>query len=331
MRQEAYTYVKGHCGWDAVTLLFGDEIPAGEEHRIANTLFAPPCTGGIEIGFMYPPEHDEDIRLRIIDSTTKTWLPMCGGMSQVIGLAAFQTDIQTRFALQKTGVQRRVNVQTDSGLVPIDITFDGNRPGRIDTQMPEYSDFLYRDGVSEVTVEGIPAIKVGYFLIFKLDDLQKAYPQAEFRHRGPGSDLELLGEIQMRYLRDQDLKCSTLYSMIYDLHPEEDGQARIFTRFFRGKGVPQATLLEAQCGTGTIAVGIAMAERNELPFSGNSGEVLFEWGSQNHTTDPYGLRKSILKLELDHQKVINTSFSHNIVELQSQGKVYLPNFTHRLF
>ena len=56
MQQEAYQFVRGHCGWDLVTLLNGEEIPQGEEHNVAHTLFAPPCNGGVEVGFMYPPE-----------------------------------------------------------------------------------------------------------------------------------------------------------------------------------------------------------------------------------------------------------------------------------
>ncbi|MCF8105847.1 MAG: hypothetical protein K9K64_10205 [Desulfohalobiaceae bacterium] len=331
MKQQAYRYVKGHCGWDSVTLLYGDEIPVGREHRIAHLLLDPPSHGGIEIGFMYPPEGKEDIRLRIIDSTTRTWLPMCGGMSQVIGLAAFQTDIQQHFHLRKKHPQTTIRIKTDSGLVPIDVGFKGDRPAAIKTRMPDYPDYLYDEGLFPVDVRGIPAMKCGYFLIFRLDDLQRAYPKAEFRHRGPGSDLELLAEIQSAYIRDQGLSASTLYSMIYDLNPEEDGDARIFTRFFKGRGRPQATLFEAQCGTGTIAVGMAMAARKELPFTGNKGRILFEWGSAELTPDPYGLRKSILNMELENDRLISASFSHNIVELQSEGIVYLPSFKHSLY
>ena len=331
MKQEAYTYIKGHCGWDSVTLLQGNEIPIGQEHRIAHLLLNPPCHGGIEIGFMYPPEGKEDIRLRIIDSTTKTWLPMCGGMSQVIGLAAFQTSMEQQFRLRKQYPKTRILIGTDSGLVPVDVRFDGGCPAEITTLMPDYPSYMYNEGVRPVNIRGIPAMKIGYFLVFKLDDLQRAYPDAEFRHRRPDSDLEVLGDIQAEYLQNQRLPGSTLYSMLYDLHPEEDGDARIFTRFFKGKGVPQTTPLEAQCGTGTIAVGMAMAARKELPFTGNTGQILFEWGSRRLTPDPYGLRKSILNLELQGDYLISASFSHNIVELQSAGTVYLPSFNSRLY
>jgi len=331
MNQKAYQYVKGHCGWDSVTLLYGQEIPAGEEHRIAHTLFEPPCSGGVEIGFMYPAEGDENIRLRIIDSTTRTWLPMCGGMSQVIGLAAFTTSMRDKFKIEKRLPSTLINVQTDSGLVPIEVEFGGDGISRVTTHMADYARFLYQDGVEAVTVRGIPAMKVGYFLIFKMDDLNQAYPDVEFGHRRPGPHMELLGAIQQEYLRERHINASTLYSMIYDLHPEDGGDARIFTRFFKGKGVPQPTPLEAQCGTGTIAVGIAMAEKDELHFQGKRGQVVFEWGSRRLTQDPYGARKSFLDMELGQGRITWAGFGHNVVELQTVGTVYLPSFEHKLF
>jgi hypothetical protein len=331
MHQEAYQYIKGHCGWDSVTLLYGEEIPAGEEHRIAHALLEPPCSAGVEIGFMYPPEGEENIRLRVIDSTTRTWLPMCGGMSQVIGLAAFTTSMQEKFKIKKRLPATRVDVQTDSGLVPIEVNFDGDRISRVTTHMADYARFLYQDGVRPVIVRGIPAMKVGYFLVFKMDDLKGAYPDVEFGHRRPGAHMELLGEIQQEYLREQGIDAATLYSMIYDLHPEDGGDARIFTRFFKGKGVPQSSPMEAQCGTGTVAVGIAMAEKGELPFSGARGQVVFEWGSRRLTPDPYGARKSFLDIKLEKGRLDWAGFGHNVVELLSVGTVYLPSFEHKLF
>lgn len=331
MQQEAYQFVRGHCGWDLVTLLNGKEIPKGEEHRIAHTLLEPPCNGGVEIGFMYPPENGGDIRLRIIDSTTRTWLPMCGGMSQVIGLAAHTTWMREKFNIEKCLPSSLIKVETDSGLVPIETTFEQDNISRVTTHMPDYPQFLYQDGVRAVTVRGIPGMKVGYFLVFKMDDLKRAYPDAEFGHRRPGAHMELLGEIQQQYLNEQGIDAPTLYGMIYDLHPEDGGDARIFTRFFRGKGVPSPTPLEAQCGTGTIAVGIAMAENGDLPFRGDKGQVVFEWGSGRLTQDPYGTRKSILNLELENGHLAWAAFSHNVVELLSVGTLYLPSFKHKLF
>ena len=330
MRQENYQFIKGHCGWDSVTLLFGEDIPSGEEHRIAHTLLEPPCQGGVEIGFMYPGQGQDDMRLRIIDSTTRTWLPMCGGMSQVIGLAAYTTRMKERFGFSANSPSSLIKVRTDSGLVPIETFFQNDAVSRVKTHLPDYADFLYQEGVRPVMVRDIPAIKVGYFLVFTMKDLKKAYPNAEFGHRGPGSDWELLGEIQKDYLIQEAIEAPTLYSMLYDLDPEAGGDAKIYTRFYRGKGVPPPTPLEAQCGTGTVAVAVAMAERGELPFSGSKGEIVFEWGNKL-TNDPYGVRKSVLEMKMEQGRVVWSAFSHNVVELIGVGDLHLPSFKSKLF
>lgn len=239
MDQQDLDYVKGHCGWDSVILVCGDQVPDGEEHRIAHTLLAPPCSGGVEVGFLYPSKkNDVDIRLRIIDSTTGTWLPMCGGMSQVIGLACMTTAMQDHFRIEKKYPSTRVNVLSDSGLVPIDITFEHGRIAMITTHLPDYVDYLYKDGVRPVNIGKIPAMKVGYFLVFKMADLIQAHPGMEFGHRRSGPALDLLGEIQMAYMKKENITAPTLYSMIYDHHPEKRAMQGYLPAFSRGKGFP---------------------------------------------------------------------------------------------
>ncbi len=48
-------FVKGHCGWDTVTLVVGEEVPEGKEIETALKILDPPINGGIEVGFMYRP------------------------------------------------------------------------------------------------------------------------------------------------------------------------------------------------------------------------------------------------------------------------------------
>jgi len=69
----------------------------------------------------------------------------------------------------------------------------------------------------------------------------------------------------------------------------------------------------------------------ELPFKATRGQVIFEWGSRHLMPDPYGVRKSILDVEMEGDRVAWAAFSHNVVELQSAGTVYLPSFTHKLY
>jgi len=193
MKTKGISFVKGHCGWDIVTLLVGEQIPPGKEIETALKIISPPVSGGIEVGFMYQTDEGEDIRLRIVDSTMK------------------QQDIE----------------------------------------------------------EG-------------------------------------------------------LYSILYDLNAEGPGQARAFSRFYEKTPSAISMPWEFQCGTGTVAVGIAMAEQGKLPFKGDKGKVVFEWGSQKLTPDSYGIRTSELNIVLEEKQIVSASFSHSVIEILCEGQLTVP-------
>ena len=69
-----------------------------------------------------------------------------------------------------------------------------------------------------------------------------------------------------------------------------------------------------------------MAELGELPFDGDTGTVVFEWGSQRLTPDPYGIRTSELKMGLQNDRVVTAGFSHSVIEILCEGKLILPNY-----
>jgi len=333
--QESYNFVRGHSGWDAVTLLYGEQIPKGREHEIALSLLYPPLFGGAEVGFLYKPEKKEDIRLRIIDRTTRTWLPMCGGMSQVIGKASIETELKDYFKIKVKEPVTTINVQTDSGLVPIESEVSGGEVKRVWTNMSYYAEYLYKEGVKPVNILGVDAVKTGYFLVINMDSLKKKYPKCDFRYRGPGPQWEALKEVLSAYIRQEGMDKQSQYSMLYDMHPEGEGDARIWTRLARLDTQPAVDpyglTMEGLCGTGTIAVGLAMAENGDLKVKDGPVEVEFEMGSKSISKDPYGSRKTVMKMNVKKGKVVNASFSHSVIELLATGKVYLPKRSLELY
>ncbi len=46
----SFRFVKGHCGWDTVTLVVGEEVPEGKEVATAHTILDPPINVGIGDG-----------------------------------------------------------------------------------------------------------------------------------------------------------------------------------------------------------------------------------------------------------------------------------------
>jgi len=177
-------------------------------------------------------------------------------------------------------------------------------------------------------------MRVGYFLILKTDELEKSYPDVEFAQRSPGPRLDILRRLHEAYMRERRIE-DGLYSMLYDMNHEAPGQTRLFSRFYDASGITISMPWESQCGTGTVAVGIATAAQGELSFQGDAGTVVFEWGSQRWTPDPYGGRATELNLKLQNdrvegfgktERVLSVGFSHSVIEVLCEGRLTLPDY-----
>ncbi len=80
-------FVKGHCGWDTVTLVVGEEVPEGKEIETALKILDHPISGGIEDGLYSMLRHASRrpgqgavfptvLQCRPIDSRHRLGVPM---------------------------------------------------------------------------------------------------------------------------------------------------------------------------------------------------------------------------------------------------------------
>ena len=146
-------FVKGHCGWDALTLLTDGQIPPARELEAALKILAEPISGGLEVGFLGRGDLPHEIRLRMVDSTARTWIPMCGGMSQVIGKALIETFLREHFNVDTSPSQQDFSLRTPTGIVPIRIAIAGGRAERVTSVMDEFAAFLYAGGIEPLTLD----------------------------------------------------------------------------------------------------------------------------------------------------------------------------------
>jgi len=312
-------FIKGHCGWDILTLVIGEQVPVGREYETALKIVDAPVNGGIEVGLMYPPDEKGDIPVKILNAAERDWIPMCGGMTQVIGKAVVETFLKDYYKI--VPVENRVTIQlrTDSSCIPIKVDVKNNQATKVTTVMDDYIAYLNPSKVEQFSVQNVPVAKVGYFIIINIDALTEQFAGIDFTQRSPGKHWEILDEIYL-ICKQKQKDDDELYIMLYDMHPEGEGQARFFPRFYHENP------WEFQCGTGTIATGIGMAAMGDLPFKGDKGTVLVEWGSHKATPDPYGIRTSEINLGLKDGHVCSASFSHNIIEILSEGKLTIPKY-----
>ena len=318
-------FVKGHCGWDTVTLLLAGEIPPQQELEAALKIIDIPVSGGLEVGFMGRGEREGEIRLRMAESTTRNWIAMCGGMSQVIGKALVETGLGDHFNLNLSGPKLTVKLLTDSGVIPIEIDIEHAKARQTTTVMDAYAAFSYKCGIEPLVLDGVRGLQVDRFIIVDIAALEARHPGIDFTRRDPGQHLEIVNALLRTFQRHCGSATGAV-GMLYDDRPEGPGRFRIYPRFFSADLAAAKIPYEFQCGTGTVAVGVALAHHNQLPFKEQQGRIVFEWGSQRATPDPYGIRTSQLNLVLQDGLVSKASFTHSVVELLAEGTLHLPQY-----
>jgi len=317
-------FVRGHCGWDVVTLLPEGLIPASEELATSVKILSAPLDGGLEVGWLGRGARPDEITLRMVNSTTRSWIPMCGGMTQVIGKALLETFFQQHFAIDRSQPLLHLKLITPSGAIPIRIESQNGRFLRVTTRMDNYVAFAYQRGIDSLVLEGVPVQRIGTYAVIDLLKLERRYPGVDFTRRDPGPHLELVNEV-LRAFRSH-MKLSGVNGMLYDDRPEGPGRFRVFPRFYSDDLAAARIPWEFQCGTGSIVVAMALAHEGRLPFTRGKATALLEWGSHRSTPDPYGIRTSSLDLELDSGRVSKASFSHDVVEILAEGRLTVPGY-----
>jgi hypothetical protein len=317
-------FVKGHCGWDVVTLLPEGQIPASEELASAIKIVSTPIDGGLEVGLMGVGASPDEIRLRMVSSTAKDWIPMCGGMTQVIGKALVETFLREHFKVDTSQAVLRIKLMTASGEVPIQIDILHGKVSKVTTTMDSYLSYLYREGVEPLVLRGIPLLRMGTYAVIDVAALEKRHADIDFTRRDPGPHLNVVNDVLRAFGRR--LGVQGVNAMLYDQRPEGPGQYRVFPRFYSDDLAAARLPWEFQCGTGSIAVAMTLAHERRLPFTTDKGEVLFEWGSYMRTRDPYGIRTSQLVLELKDKRVTRAAFSHSVIEILAEGRLTLPDY-----
>jgi len=310
MNERRIDFIKGHMGGDEVVLLYGDQMPKGREYEVAECVLRRPSIGGHNSGLMWKSDA-EGISLKILDGTAGTYFGMCGGLTQVLGKAIVETDLAGRLGLTLTEPRTDLILETDVGPVGLDIRHRNGRMDRVYTDMTAFVENCYALGIEAIRVAEINAFRIGSFLVVNADAAKSAHPEATFE-RMEDRELRILQQAQREY--NEHVGKNEANFSLYDLHsPSHSGRLAfphgLETRYY-----------EPSCGTGTVAVGIAMVEAGELSRDG-SVALLLETGG-----DIYSIGgPDVMELELDVHggRVVRARISHSLVEILAVGCLWI--------
>ena len=311
------SFIKGHMGGNEIILLNGEEIPPGRDLEVALQVLYPPNIRGHEVGLLYPAKGNDHLKVKIVGGISKEFISMCGGLTQVLGKALIMTNLRQQLNLSTTDPITAVVLETPAGPAKITFALNNNSVEYILTDMTAFAKECYYYGIESLNVFGVHVMRVGKFLVANADAIYQAYPDIDLENIEPKT-LHVLRNMQEEFNELRFPDAPTANFSVYDLHPlnAEDTGRVIFPH-----GIAKDRI-EPACGTGTVAIGLAMAESGEIDyFESGRAQLLFESGGT--TFQIGGPDITTLKLELQDRKVTKTAFSHSSVEIIAMGQLWI--------
>jgi len=310
-------YVKGHMGGNEIVLLDGSQISPNRYVDVGLSAMESPSVHGDQTGVLLKPKGSGDIRVKIVDRTTRGFITMCGGLSQVLPKALGETYLGKRFGIRKP--IKKIDLETDLGIVRISVKGVKGETVAF-TDMSKFVDECYHRGLSQIQVSGVNALKIGKFLVVEASEILKSHPAANFVSMNQVAK-EVLLDMQ-RDFDDQHLtpEANADYSL-FDMYPGDSTHGRVLFPH----SIPIGHI-EPSCGTGTIAVAVALAYSGRI--TGPSASIRFDSGD-----GPFlgGSETTKVEMLLENGKVKHAEFSHSRVEITSVGKIWIHNSsTHRV-
>ncbi len=310
-------FIKGHMGGNEIVLLYGDQIQKGKEVEVVLRVLKLPNIGGDQAGLFYKGTDGTSLRVVVVDSASKGIISMCGGLTQVLGKAVIETDFAEYFNLQIEEPIMRICLEMDAGRISLVIKSSKNKFDRVLANMEPFVNECYEMGLQRIKVAGVNAMKVGKFLVVKGDEITKSYPKAKLTKLGGPAIRKILIAMQEEFDQQGYLERKNTDFTIYDLNPGKianSGRVIFPHKISTGH-------IEPACGTGTVAVGIAMVEGGEIERDSDEIELSFESGGSPSTIGGPDITK--LRLKIKDGKVIEAYFTHSAVEILATGKLWI--------
>ncbi|MBS3736223.1 MAG: hypothetical protein V5A87_05320 [Candidatus Bipolaricaulota bacterium] len=311
MNKSKLNFVKGHMGGNQIILTLKEDYPGENYLETALPLLKPPHIQGDQLGILtVQPDGEAEMKVKIVDSSNDDYLEMCGGLAQVLGKAIVEVDLVSKFRPDLDSTPLDITLETDIGPVPLRINHGKGQVQEVFTGMKAFVDRCYEKGVSKIQLDEVPATKVGDFLVVEGNKIEEAFPGVNLENIDDGA-VEVLKEIQKDFDRKDFMAKKNADFAIYDLDSNSHAGRLIFPhRVTSGH-------IEPACGTGTVAVGIAMAERRQLSEDGER-ELDFESGGS--PTAIGGPDLTTIQLVLKKNRIEDIYLRHSLVEILATGQ-----------
>ncbi len=312
-------FVRGHMGGNLIILLRGDQVPIGSELQTAVKLLGPNYLSAHEAGILYPTDKSGQIEVKIAEASLPSFISACGGLTQVLGAALVETELGVLFGVNKDAPVTEVTLYTDGGQVGLTIDSHEQKELRIKTDMQSFVNETYDRGVGFLQHKGVNVIKAGKFMVINAVHFKEVYPNADFR-RWDSKTRQALLEIQHEFQeKTGEIEPNVA---VYDWNTQYGGHLRVVFPHS-----VETEYIEPSCGTGSVALGIAVLASGELKnlkdLSPDQNGCLLLNIESGGGIELGGPEVTALEMKIDRGVVKTAAFSHSRVEITSVGQAIL--------
>lgn len=302
-------FLKGHMGGNEIVLATRRSFPEESRLELGLKVLQSPHVGGDQLGLLYEGAGDSDLGVEIVDIHSRDYLPMCGGLTQVLGRAHGEIDLSGLFNLDLPEPTEVLDLKTEAGVFPI----RNSQERGTTTVMDSFIKFAYERGVEAGTVDGVPSFQVGDFFVTFVEEIRKKYPDVSFNPLDQATK-EILIELQHKFRKEFATGEKNRDFAVMGETDSESADGRVIFPHNLSEGS-----VEPSCGTGTVAVAVSLVERGSID---GAGELELGFKSGGSTESIGGPDATNVTLEVESGKVKRAQFSHSQVGILALGKLY---------
>ncbi len=306
-------FVRGHMGGNRIILLRGDQLPPGRELEIAVKLMEPNYLHAHEAGIVYEREEQGHIEVKIAEPSLPCFISACGGFTQVLGAALIETALGELFGINKRDPLVDVMLHTDCGPTALAIETLSGKALRIKTDMGCFVRECYERGVEKLNLSSVQVMRSGKFLVVNTDLFKAAHPQADFSSWDMRTRDALFAMQSQFQQKTGEIEPNVT---LYDWRPEQGGDLRVV---FPHQA--KDDFIEPSCGTGSVALGIALLASGELNRLLPAGKGLLTLNLESGGgLELGGPEVTVLEMEVNDHQVQSMAFSHSLVQITAVGE-----------
>jgi len=297
-------------GGNEIILARLDSLPPGGKLDMGLSLLSKPGIGGDQMGLLTEGECHNCIRAEIIDKHSGNYIPICGGLTQVLGMSHRKRFVTDLLELNIPADISELTLVTDGGKFPVQLS-GGERGHLTYSDMSSFARSVYAAGVKEVEVLNARAYRAGSFLVGFVDDLLQV------------SDRIPLNPID-EHTEDLIVRFQHVFSKKFAPHPPNrdfvivDYDKRCSSPGLLFPHNLAEGLVEPSCGTGTIAAVIAMAKRGLI----EDGQIELRFRSGGTGNSIGGPDRTIIKGYVREGTLTSPMLSHDNVQIVASGQLY---------